>query len=285
MKKATKGVTNAIPLLALLIPCVIGAFGMLFTQIPAHTYIVNIGAAIALGGLAMGLSRIQSKCSPTLFVIIGVGLLLLTFVGKGAEQVHRWINLGGLSLLSAMIVIPCCLAAFCDLLAKRQSTFVTVSMLLIGTILFLQPDASQLTGFTLGCAVLLLQQKSRSWAAYLTVLGLLCLSVLSFFRLDGLEPVAHVEGILWLLKDVHPLLMVMGFLSVVLVPMPFLLLSQERMRTASVAYGLYFEAMILFSVLGNFPMPMLGFGVSPILGYCMFYAWFLYEKKNSPSTM
>ncbi|MEG1677195.1 MAG: hypothetical protein RR379_05950 [Clostridia bacterium] len=277
MMKQNKRIAQAMPLLALLIPCVIGSIAMLCNQLPAVTCALNIGAVIVFGGLAIGLSRIKGKPSSVLLLAIGIGLLLLTFAEKGAENVHRWINLGGVSLHASMLAVPCCLAALQALLTKQQSTFAYSGMLCIGSILFLQPDASQLTGFTLGCAVLLFAQKSHSWVDYFTLLCLMILSVLSFFRLDQLEAVAHVEGILQLVKEIHPLLMGIGIVSLIVVPIPFLFLSKGHMRTVSLAYGLYFEAMIVFSAFGHFPVPMMGFGVSPIVGFCMLYAWLLRE--------
>ncbi|GFI46463.1 hypothetical protein IMSAGC019_01777 [Lachnospiraceae bacterium] len=42
---------------------------------------------------------------------------------------------------------------------------------------------------------------------------------------------------------------------------------------------MYYWLMILSTFIGNFPVPFMGYGISPIFGFYIFLIWFIDEAK------
>ena len=53
------------------------------------------------------------------------------------------------------------------------------------------------------------------------------------------------------------------------VPVPFLLVRRGRGTRLGVALGVYMSATVLATFVGNFPVPVMGYGISPIIGYLL----------------
>ena len=99
----------------------------------------------------------------------------------------------------------------------------------------------------------------------------------------GLPSVAL--GVLAMLGEISPVLMAAGVLSLALVP-AFWMIGFRRKRNIQMlslaiyyavitffAMSVYYAAVMLFSLSGAYPMPLMGFGLSPIAGYwlaCVF---------------
>lgn len=48
---------------------------------------------------------------------------------------------------------------------------------------------------------------------------------------------------------------------------------EPRDYATSLALGLYFVGVLLAALSGRFPVPLMGYGASPIMGYFMALAW------------
>lgn len=167
---------------------------------------------------------------------------------------HRWLGAGDFRLYIASVVLPG------TVLLLPQARGAWIALLLIATALAAQPDASQVTAFTLAGLVVL-------WRAPLPVLvrvgvgvALAGAATVAWLRPDPLEPVSYVEGVLVLAQQVGPLAL---FFALVALALPVAVL----LRLGQVAVAIYYAAILFFGYRQLTPMPLLGFGVGPILGY------------------
>ena len=113
-----------------------------------------------------------------------------------------------------------------------------------------------------------------------SVSGVLALlTLLSWLRPDPLVPVSYTEGILTLLRDQSILLYMAGTLSLLLVPAGMMMRGIRERRKTWTGVGLYYALMILSAFFGSFPVPFMGCGASPILGYFI-VIWLLYTERQ-----
>lgn len=258
-----------------------GIIAMICSRVPSGIWLLNPAVTAAAGVIVFAFFHRKPKVHPAAVLGAALMLLLLTLPGEGLEGVHRWIRLPGFQLNIAMIVLPVTLAAIYQLWNQSQNGFVLLGISAIVLILFLQPDASELTAFAVSMlfyCIVCMKKQIRWIFRLITVILLMWLSVLSWLRLDQLEPVSYVEGILRLLIPVSPVLFVFGVAALAFVPVSFLFWPFGCDRKLSVGLGLYYGTIIIATEFGSFPVPFMGYGVSPIIGYLLLFL--LTEKKK-----
>jgi len=148
--------------------------------------------------------------------------------------------------------------------AKAKIPWPLIAVIGIALALALQPDASQVTAFALACAVLF----HRAPIA-LVLAGSVALA---WKQPDPLKPVPYVEGVLELARGIGPLAFI-GALVALALPIGVLFWqarSHKSIPLASVA--LYYVVIDICAYLQLTPMPLLGYGAGPILGYFLFTA-------------
>lgn len=189
---------------------------------------------------------------------VGAAGLFATLLVPGVEGVHRWLPVGPLRIHVGAVVLPAMLVLF-PLLSRRVSALFA---LLTAGFLFAQPDLAQAGAFaTAWSLIALLEHRGRAALGVLLACGV---AAVSWFRPDPLEPVPHVEGIVGLALEQHAGLGLLSVLALLLVPLVPLVFAD---RPHGFALASYFTATMLASWLGHYPVPVLGYGVSPILGY------------------
>ena len=167
---------------------------------------------------------------------------------------QRWLGAGGFRLYIASVVLPG------TLLLLPQARSGGVILLLIAAALAAQPDASQATAFALAGVAVLLRMHLSGLARIGMSVALAGAATVAWLRPDPLEPVSYVEGVLVLAQQVGPL--ALGFaLTALALPVVVLL------RLGQTPVALYYLAVYFFAYRQLTPMPLLGFGVGPILGY------------------
>jgi hypothetical protein len=247
----------------------------------------NIAAAAA-GLLLCASSRYlpdrAAPAIPLLAAIGGIGTLLLTFLSEGLLGVHRWVPVGGFRLHAAAVIAPILIVCIA-VLARRQSVASTAIAVVSTTVLALQPDAAQATSLAVASAIILTRELRRR-AHVMTGLALLLgASVLAFAQDDPLPPVLHVEGIFDVVASMGAAWAAGGALSLLLLPLPLFVLWAYSRNSVPLALGAYIALTVLAPAWGTFPVPMMGYGVSPILGYFLALA-FCYkatlEKEGRP---
>ncbi len=167
---------------------------------------------------------------------------------------HRWLGAGGFRLYMASVLLPG------TVLLLPQARKGWAVLLVIAAALAAQPDASQATAFALA-GLVVLRRAPLSVLAHVGVgVALAGAATIAWLRPDPLEPVSYVEGVLVLAQQVGPLAL---FFALVALALPVAML----LRVGQVAVAVYYVAIVFFAYRQLTPMPLLGFGVGPILGY------------------
>ncbi|MBB1177881.1 hypothetical protein DSM05_01755 [Pseudomonas sp. FW305-3-2-15-E-TSA4] len=223
-----------------------------------------VGAVIAAALAAAG-RRIVSPGAALAVAGLAVAGLAASFFNPAQEGVHRWIDAGPLHVNIAMVVLPSLSVVLAAAEDRRAIWGAAVAALIL---LVAQPDASQTTTLA---AVLILVAAFRApgrgvKAALILFAGVAAAA--AWMRPDPLQPVAEVEEIVGLAFQVSPLI---GGLALILLAVfaavPAALTRPDaRLKLAGAALSLCLAAWAVTPLFGAFPVPLVGVGMSPILG-------------------
>ncbi|HEY0016141.1 MAG TPA: hypothetical protein VGC13_07465 [Longimicrobium sp.] len=262
----------ALPYLLAPVPAlVVGVLIMRMSDVPAVVWGQNL-AAWAVGALlCLGFARPRASTSRgtglAVVAVLTVAALAATLLAPGVDGVHRWLPLGPVRLHTAAVLLPLLLVALQGLSRARGWWLSALVALGVAAVLLLQPDAAQATAFAAAALVLLLPGAGRDPLRLAGMLALPVLAGLSWLRRDPLAPVPHVEEIVGLAAGLGAGWAVAAVVSLLVLPLPFLLAARGVARQASLALGAYVAVTVLAAFVGVFPVPVMGYGVSPILGY------------------
>lgn len=266
----------------------IGVFIMQQNQISKVIWMQNISAYFIFGIVSLFvMNRARTVyINKKIVILIGMVVLLgLTFMDEGMEGVHRWLLIGGVRLNIAMILLPSILILLWELLQENKKSYqypILLSSLLslvVIVILFCQPDASSVTGFAIPASIILickLNNKSLKFVVAIVSFGAI---VLAWMNLDHLPPIEYVEQIMVRLERKGSFWLIAGYLSLLLQLLPFFIVSDNQINFISKCIGIYFLLIILSTWFGNFPVPLIGYGVSPIMGYILSVTMLVNRKK------
>ncbi|MEH7613240.1 FtsW/RodA/SpoVE family cell cycle protein [Gottfriedia acidiceleris] len=274
---------NLLPLVITMPAMIIGVLAMIDNQVSPSIYAQNILIAI-VGGIISFLvlfrDKRTAKKKTNIIVITCIFILfLLTFLDNGLHGVHRWIAIGPLRFNIALVLVPLLLIQLSSLM-KSKPFWLTFGFALIFTVLLLfQPDASQLTAFTIAISFLLLNIIKNKSVQILLLIVFILLIIFSWSHLDQLAPVSYVEDILSLVKKMGIGWLVLAVISLLILLMPFFLFPPNSAKPLSFSLGIYFLISIISSFYGNFPVPIMGYGTSPFIGYLIAISWYVYNKK------
>lgn len=255
---------QAVGLLAAPVPALaIGVLVMRMADLPGSIWLANLAAALVgvlVTGAALAWRRVATPTRSPLgwAVPLGVVLLATTLVAPGTEGVHRWIPIGSLRLHAGALFLPTLLVA----LWRAPWVGSVVAAFTILLILLLQPDAAQAAAFCAGWTALVAWRRGRGTPG--VMLAGIAMALASLFRLDPLGPVPHVEGIVGVAAAQGLVYAGGGLLALAVLPLAFLLILE---RPLGVALAAYTAGTLTGAWLGHHPVPILGYGVSPILGY------------------
>ena len=197
---------------------------------------------------------------PILLVLLGLGLLALTFVDDGISGVHRWVPLGPITLYAGAVALPM-------LIIAMNGHWRAIIAIASAVILVAQPDAAQASALATAVIVLTLHRPAPQPMAWLAGLIVVALAGWSWFRADPLAPVPHVEGILGLARQAGAAWLAAAIASLALLPLPFFAGRDDSITPTTRALGAYLVVCILVPLVRPYPVPLLGFGLSPIIGY------------------
>ena len=138
----------------------------------------------------------------------------------------------------------------------------------VAMLLLLQPDAAQATAFAGAAFTLLIANKQqRAGAAWAAASVIAALAAWTWTRVDPLPPVPYVEGIIGLARQNGPVWLVASIAALAVLPLPFFIGPSGSHSAFVRALGVYWCVCILAPLFGHFPVPLVGFGLSPIVGY------------------
>jgi hypothetical protein len=199
--------------------------------------------------------------------LAGAVLVGLTLLFPGMDGVHRWIVLGPVRLNASTMVGPWLLAGV-HAEARRSPGR---ALALLGALLLvhvLQPDAAQATALALGGLVLLWQAPRATRAVrVIAVIVSLVLAALAWSRPDPLLALEHVERVLALGLAGGPGLAIASVTAMALLLAPMVVARGDASRALALAFAVYLLAAVAATFCGNYPVPVMGAGAGPVLGW------------------
>ncbi|WP_394830213.1 hypothetical protein LVJ94_27265 [Pendulispora rubella] len=197
-----------------------------------------------------------------------------TLVSSGLEGVHRWIRVGPLWLNASMALSPWVLGAARD----RSPAWGSGMLLAFLGLHVVQPDAGQATA--LGAAIVALTVRRSP----LSAIAAAALVWGAWMRADPLLPVDHVERILVLAVSDGPLIAGAAVVALGLLFLPIVRAlghADAENRWLGLAFGIYGFGEIAMTFAGNFPVPIMGAGAGPVLGWYAMLAISLRGRAQS----
>jgi len=276
---------NFIPLIIPIPSIVIGAIVMYQNKVSFFIWAQNIACLVITGLISYFIvsnksKTIRNKTNGT-FILISLFFLIITLISPGINGVHRWVSIGIVKFNVSFIVLPMMIIELWKISQLKGLGLTVVLTLAISILLAIQPDASQLTGFAIPMMVMLCSRLDKHHLRTFIVGILTILIIISWVFLDDLPAVAYVEKIVSLLANMGLMWFIVGVISLALLPMPFILFPPKNFKLPSICVGLYFMIILLSTLFGNFPIPLMGYGISPIIGYYISITWYTKSKINS----
>jgi hypothetical protein len=243
-----------------------------------QTYVVsNAAAGIAILAGILFVPKARYLRFPAITPIIVSALILAlfaaTFAGPSVDGVHRWIGLGPINLHAGMLLLPTLFVILPGLNARLACGVILVAAALFA----LQPDFG--SAFALCVATLVFFTLTRNRWAFIALLGTCVAVALALLKAGDLAPVSFVERVVQDAFARHPLISIGMALSVAMATAAPILSFSIR-TAASAARLLGWSACLigyfLASLIGDYPTPLLGYGVSSITGFgcaCILMLW------------
>lgn len=250
-----------------LIAVATGAAVCAASGVPAGAWGRNLAAWAVGGAAAAGIARAwRPAMAPAALWLAPLGLAA-TFLSPGMTGVHRWTDLGPLHMNMAMLLLPAAVAALPAAAGPRSVAWGAVLLSL--ALLAAQPDASQATTLAAVAVLVAAASTPRTGLRAGLIAAAVGAAVVAWSRPDPLAPVPEVEGIVGLALAISPLagaVAVLSLIAVAAAPVVWTRAGSPEVRLAGVALGLCFLGWAATPLLGAFPVPFVGVGLSPILG-------------------
>ncbi|APG61616.1 hypothetical protein LPB140_00785 [Sphingorhabdus lutea] len=243
----------------------------------AHFLGIAAGALIGLFFLRIKLTNKVRKMVQMAVIL----LLVLSLPSPGVDGVHRWIDTGMLHWNVAALMLPILLALW--VLPLKYQLLQIWTALAIMAILVVQPDASQASAF--GAAILALRFTHWRGQSKFIILAIILFIIAAWMRHDPLKPVLEVEEILFRTWDILPILAVMGWISLAVTAMcPLYFIAQENRKNAA-PLAIYFAIIALMPIFGAYPFPLIGYGFSFPIGFCVAMAILINQDNASKDAL
>lgn len=200
------------------------------------------------------------------FLLAAPAALATTLLNAPQDGVHRWIDVGPLHINAAAALLPAAAVALAALRDRRWSWLAAAAIL---GLLVLQPDASQATAFGAAMIVVLASSRApgtlRAGGIAATVLAVAA----AWLRPDPLAPVPEVEEIIslaWAWAPLAAAAAVALLAATALWPLR-IAVGDRPAKVAALALAACGALSALAPAFGAFPVPLVGIGMSPVLGF------------------
>jgi hypothetical protein len=191
-----------------------------------------------------------------------------TLAAPGIDGVHRWLSLGPLRINASAALAPWLLLGLAD--GERGRRW-AAAVIVVGAVHLAQPDAAQATALACGAIPPLLGGAARHRRAAITgatvLVVLFVLAGAAWSRPDPLPALPHVERVLALARG--PLGVAAAALAVAALFAPALdaWRGGGRGRLVGAGAALYLAGQLGATFAGNYPVPVMGAGAGPVLGW------------------
>jgi hypothetical protein len=227
--------------------------------------------AIVAAAIGLFLLRISHKTSVTgaTWLVVAMTLTLFIPVLANSEAVpRRWLIFGVARLYLAPIVLPLIVFFLCA--AVQSSLIFVLSAIAAAIALTLQPDAAQLSAFSVALLVVSLVAARVPRLVGIAVAAILiCCNILVWRIPDQLSPVRFVEGVFQLSAEISVFALAAAIACAALPVIALMWISRVAASKAAIAVALYYACLFAMAPLQVTPIPLLGFGAGPILGYML----------------
>jgi len=246
--------------------------------VPAGSWARNL-AAWGVGGVAAWAIARAPRLSGILW--IAPAALAATLLNPGQEGVHRWIDLGPLHVNAAAALLPAAVVALATLADRRWSWMVAAGMLALTV---LQPDASQAAALGAGMVVVLASLRAPALVRAGGAAAIVLAVAAACTRPDPLAPVPEVEGavaLAWRLSPVAAAVAVALLAATALFPLR--LAGRSPPFTPALALAACCAVQALAPAFGAFPVPLVGVGMSPVLGFWLGAGALAAARRSDPA--
>ncbi|HKP75156.1 MAG TPA: hypothetical protein VJT67_06400 [Longimicrobiaceae bacterium] len=231
--------------------------------VAAGSWARNLAAWVVGGVVAWMIAARTPRLSG--FLLIAPAALAVTLLNPGQEGVHRWIDMGPVHVNVAAALLPAAAVALATLGDRGWAWLAAAAML---GLLVLQPDASQAAALAAGMIVVLASLRApaavRAGGAAAIVLAVL----IACMRPDPLAPVPEVEGMIGLAWASSPVVAAVAVALLAATALfPLRLSGRGRPFTPALALAACFAVQAVAPAFGAFPVPLVGIGMSPVLGF------------------
>lgn len=256
------------------------ALGCLVAPIATGALVMGLGGApsarwtgqlvAGAAGLCIYAATVRApRRSHALFAaaaLAGLIAIACTLIAPGLHGIHRWLVISGVRLHASQLVMPGLMVFAASNLRRAPAPVV---LLASQGLHLLQPDAGQATAVAAGSLLLFLggpaSKLSRAAAA-----ASVAMAIATWVRFDPLTASPFVEDIVqrafainWSLGCLGLITLAAGALA------PMMLASRTAAAETTVAargLAVYLATAALVSAFGQFPVPLLGFGASSVVG-------------------
>lgn len=246
---------------------VVGLGLMAMTVAGAPRTLVLLQGSVGLASLAAAALAYRFPPTPEggarLICALALVVMAAPLLFPGIDGVRRWIDLGPIQIQPAAIALP---LVTWFVARSADNRLAALALLTAGVIGAVQPDLQTTTGVTAVaiCMALLLRGGALWWG----VLGAIILSGVAAAFGSGLDPVPYVEQILPLSFQTHWGLGLAVAAGLAAVPLLMLAAFPERGRVA-LALAALWVGLVSACLAAQFPTPILGYGLSWILGFAL----------------
>ncbi len=237
---------------------------------PRSVQVLQGVAATLATAVFLGLVRVRRGWPAPATPWLALGLAATAFVpllGDSTGGPARWLIMGGVRLYVAPVVLPLLLFLLGTPWSNR-ATF-AAAVIAVAAALVLQPDAAQLTAFASGTLVLLLWSASHPVLRVALAATLLGCAFVVWRLPDPLAPVRYVEGVFGIAAEVSSLALLLALLSAALPVIAWVWVARALRSAGTFAVAVYYACLFALAPLQVTPVPLLGFGAGPILGYAL----------------
>jgi hypothetical protein len=225
---------------------------------PASLLVALAAVMVARSAAALG-----PQAGKLALMAMAGAIVATALFGQAADNVSRWVSIGGITLQPGLMLVPAIAVAF----AAGRSRWAGSAVAIAALGLALQPDRAMAGALAASVAVTaVLRRDSLS----LTVLGAaLAAFITTLLRSDPLQAVPFVEGVMASAFAVGPVAGMCVLAGSALLLAPLHAASDPQTRPRLLAFAVLWSAVLAAAALGNYPTPLVGFGGSAIVGYLL----------------
>jgi hypothetical protein len=258
--------------LLLFVPVLVGFGVMLAAGAPLTRWGVHLVSALFGWFAYLIVRRLPGHggwTSSQWLALASVAVIGSTLLGAAIDGVLRWHLIGPLRLHCSALLAPVLIVVAAGAV-KARPLATGLGLTACQFVHVAQPDAGQATALGAAAAWLLVKEASSPVARALGIANAAAIPI-AWMRPDPLPPAPFVEDIVAVAFRAAPLVGVVALLSMIpillapLAPTPAVTAAPSG-KSARVSLALYLAGTIVVPVFGEFPVPLLGFGPSPVVG-------------------